>query len=110
MIVFCSKMEFDMINKKFLKTKDEVEVTFECNAPEAASEVAIVADFLGWQPEPMKKVAKSSTFKFKTRLPKDREFQFRYLLDQQEWVNDPHAEQYIANGFGEENCLLTTYQ
>lgn len=59
-----------MINKKFLKTKDEVEVTFECDAPQAASEVAIVADFLGWQPEPMKKVAKSSTFKFKTRLPK----------------------------------------
>ncbi len=47
-----------MINKKFLKTKDEVEVTFECDAPQAASEVAIVADFLGWKPEPMKKVAK----------------------------------------------------
>ncbi|MCX9525709.1 1,4-alpha-glucan branching protein, partial [Vibrio cholerae] len=25
-----------MINKKFLKTKDEVEVTFECDAPQAA--------------------------------------------------------------------------
>lgn len=44
-----------MINKKFLKTKDEVEITFECDAPQAASEVAIVADFLDWQPEPMKK-------------------------------------------------------
>ncbi len=55
-------------------------------------------------------MAKSFTFKFKTRLPKDREFQFRYLLDKQDWVNDPNADQYSANGFGEENCLLTTHQ
>ncbi|PSD41980.1 1,4-alpha-glucan branching protein, partial [Vibrio sp. V02_P2A34T13] len=40
----------------------------------------------------------------------DAEFQFRYLLDDQQWVNDPSADQYIANGFGEENSLVTTYQ
>jgi 1,4-alpha-glucan branching enzyme len=103
-------MEFVMINKRFFKTKEEVEVTFEVDAPDTADNVAIVADFLDWQPEPMKKVAKSNSFKFKTRLPKDAEFQFRYLLDNQQWVNDPSADQYIANGFGEENSLVTTYQ
>ncbi|ADT89275.1 isoamylase early set domain-containing protein [Vibrio sp. Vb2880] len=99
-----------MIIKRFFKTKDEVEVTFELDVPPQASKVEIVADFLNWQPEPMKKVAKSSTFKFKTRLPKDAEFQFRYLLDAQEWVNDSHADQYIPNGFGEDNCLVKTSQ
>jgi len=99
-----------MINKRFFKTKDEVEVTFELDAPDVASNVAIVADFLDWQPQPMKKVPKSSTFKFKTRLPKDCSYQFRYLLDEEQWVNDPQADQYIPNGFGEDNCLVSTHQ
>ena len=42
-----------MINKRFFKTKDEVEVTFELEAQEANS-VSIVADFLDWKATPMK--------------------------------------------------------
>lgn len=98
-----------MISKKFFKTKDEVEVTFEVELPKDSSNVSIVADFLDWTPEPMKKVAKSSIYKFKTRLPKDSEFQFRYLLDEQTWMNDPNADKFIPNGLGEDNSLITTY-
>ncbi len=97
-----------MINKRFFKTKDEVEVTFELEL-EAPSKVSIVADFLDWTPEPMKKMAKSPVYKFKTRLPKGGEFQFRYLLEDGTWMNDPSADQYISNGLGEENSLVTTY-
>jgi 1,4-alpha-glucan branching enzyme len=99
-----------MINKKFFKTKDEVEVTFEVEAPDNASNVAIVADFLDWNPEPMKRTAKTSFYKFKTRLPKNGEFQFRYLLDGREWLNDPKADQYVPNGLGEDNSLISTHQ
>ncbi|SIO95856.1 isoamylase early set domain-containing protein [Vibrio spartinae] len=99
-----------MISKRFFKTKNEVEVTFELDIPETASHVAIVADFLDWKPEPMKKVAKSSTYKYKARLPKDQEYQFRYLLEETQWMNDPNAEQYIPNGYGEDNCLVSTHQ
>lgn len=98
-----------MINKRFFKTKEEVEVTFELELPDASSNVSIVADFLDWEPAPMKKMAKTSVYKFKTRLPKDGEFQFRYLLDDQTWMNDPAADKYIANGLGEDNSLVTTY-
>ena len=55
-----------MINKRFFKTKDEVEVTFELEAQEANS-VSIVADFLDWEATPMKKLAKGKVFKFKVR-------------------------------------------
>lgn len=99
-----------MINKHFFKTKNEVEVTFELEAPDASSNVAIVADFLGWQPQPMKKVAKGNTYKFKTRLPKNSEFQFRYLLNDHQWINDPSADRFIPNDFGDDNCLISTYQ
>jgi 1,4-alpha-glucan branching enzyme len=99
-----------MINKKFFKTKDEVEVTFEVEVPAEYSNVAIVADFLNWNPEPMKRAAKTSIYKFKTRLPKNGEFQFRYLLDGCAWFNDPQADQYIPNSFGDDNSLISTYQ
>ncbi|NAZ52225.1 1,4-alpha-glucan branching protein [Vibrio toranzoniae] len=96
-----------MISKRFFKTKDEVEVTFELEAQEANS-VSIVADFLDWTATPMKKMSKGKVYKFKTRLPKDGEFQFRYLVDGQQWVNDVNADRYIPNEFGEDNCLVST--
>ncbi|MDN3616503.1 MAG: isoamylase early set domain-containing protein [Vibrio gallaecicus] len=98
-----------MINKRFFKTKDEVEVTFELEAQEATS-VSIVADFLDWKETPMKKLAKGKVYKFKARLPRDEQFQFRYLVNGQQWVNDANADSYIQNGFGEDNCLVTTGQ
>ncbi|HAS64457.1 MAG TPA: 1,4-alpha-glucan branching protein [Vibrio sp.] len=98
-----------MINKRFFKTKDEVEVTFELPQEHVNSSVALVADFLDWQPTVMKKVAKSKSFKFKTRLPKDQQFEFRYLVDNERWINDPTADQYKPNGFGEDNSLVNTY-
>ena len=85
-----------MISKRFFKTKNEVEITFEVEASQDSTSVALVADFLDWQPQPMKRVAKSNIYKFKTRLPKDGVFQFRYLLNEQQWVNDPDADGYAA--------------
>ncbi|GAA5645847.1 MULTISPECIES: isoamylase early set domain-containing protein [Vibrio] len=98
-----------MINKRFFKTKDEVEVTFELPQELAGDSVALVADFLQWQPIEMTRVAKSKCYKYKTRLPKDGEFEFRYLIDNERWVNDPHADNYKPNGFGEDNSTVVTY-
>ncbi|MGD8110893.1 isoamylase early set domain-containing protein [Vibrio sp. TRT 21S02] len=99
-----------MINKRFFKTKNEVEVTFELPQEQASQSVALVADFLDWQPAEMKKVAKSKTYKFKTRLPKDSHFEFRYLIDNEKWINDPNADRFTPNGFGEDNGLISTFR
>ncbi len=99
-----------MINKRFFKTKNEVEVTFELPVEQAHQSVALVADFLDWQPAEMKRVVKSKTYKFKTRLPKDSQFEFRYLIDNEKWINDPNADRFTPNGFGEDNGLVSTYR
>lgn len=99
-----------MINKRYFKTKDEVEVTFELPASAVEKSVAIVADFLDWQPTEMKKVARTKSYRFKTRLPKDGQFEFRYLVDDKKWVNDPQADTFKPNVFGEDNGLVSTYQ
>lgn len=98
-----------MLKKRFFKTKDEVEVTFELDKEQRES-VKIAGDFNNWQPEPMKLVKSSGQFKFKARLPKEQNIEFRYLLDEAEWQNDPHADGYVANGFGSDNSVVCTSQ
>lgn len=98
-----------MLKKKFFKTNDDCEVTFEYNAPEA-EEVALVLDFNDWEPLPMKKAQKAgSPFRLKVRLPKEQEFQFRYYVDQNLWVNDRAADAYWANEYGESNSVVKTF-
>ncbi|MCL9774164.1 isoamylase early set domain-containing protein [Vibrio methylphosphonaticus] len=96
-----------MINKRFFKTKDEVEVTFELDGANVDS-VVLMAEFHDWQPIQMKKVAKTKSFKYRTRLPKDAEYQFRYLVNETEWVNDAEADHYVPNGFGADNGIVKT--
>ncbi|CAE6946280.1 isoamylase early set domain-containing protein [Vibrio sp. B1FLJ16] len=96
-----------MLKKRFFKTKNEVEVTFELDKEQRES-IQIAGDFNNWQPEPMKLVKGSGQFKFKTRLPKEQNIEFRYLLDEAEWENDPQADSYVPNGFGSDNSVVCT--
>lgn len=96
-----------MLSKRFFKTKDETEVTFEFQHQDA-SDVQIVAEFTDWQPVPMKLNKKERVFKFKQRLPIDKQFHFRYLIDGEIWENDHQADAYIPNTFGTDNSVVDT--
>ncbi|WED20683.1 isoamylase early set domain-containing protein [Vibrio sp. JC009] len=96
-----------MIKKRFFKTKDEVEVTFEWPQGEESS-VAIAGDFNDWTAQPMKLNKKAKAFTFKTRLPKNENFQFRYCIDEDSWENDPVADGYVSNQYGSDNSLIST--
>jgi 1,4-alpha-glucan branching enzyme len=94
-----------MLKKKYFKTKDECEVTFELESAEADA-VALVSEANGWEPVKMKKRRKDGIYYTKVRLPKESQFQFRYLVDGQSWVNDSAADAYVANEFGGENSVV----
>jgi 1,4-alpha-glucan branching enzyme len=96
-----------MLTKKFFKTKDEIEVTFEFNRSDVTS-AELVADFNDWQAIEMKFNKKTQSFKTKVRLPKNGAFHFRYLLNKTEWENDYKADQYLPNEFGSENSVINT--
>jgi 1,4-alpha-glucan branching enzyme len=97
-----------MITKKFFKTLDECDVTFEYYN-EGASDVAIAGDFNNWEPTPMKKANKAdSPYRLKVRMPKDGEYQFRYYVDGSYWANDDAADAYWPNEFGETNSVVRT--
>ena len=68
-----------MLKKKYIKTKDEYEVTFEFDA-NGAKEVFLVGEFANWEPIQMKKgKSKNAAFKTKVRLPKDQKFQPQFI-------------------------------
>ena len=96
-----------MLKKKYFKTKDECEVTFEFEH-DAAQSVALVSEANGWQPVEMSKRRKDGIYYTKVRLPKQGQLQFRYLVDGQTWINDSAADAYVANEFGGENSVVVT--
>ena len=95
-----------MLKKRFFKTKTECEVAFELS-PEGAQRVELVCEVNAWEPVAMKK-NRQGAFRTKLRFPKEGRFQFRYLVDQNSWVNDEEADGYQANEFGGLNGILDT--
>jgi len=95
-----------MLKKRFFKTKDECEVTFELPA-DGADQAELVCEINGWKPVRMKQ-AKKGPFRTKMRFPKDARFEFRYLVDGERWINDEDADEYAANGMGDANGVLDT--
>ena len=95
-----------MLKKKFFKTKDECEIIFELDVEDAES-VALVGEFNDWQPVAMKQT-KSGPFTAKMRLPKEGQYQFRYLVDEQSWQNDEAADAYWTNEYGSNNSVVST--
>ena len=95
-----------MLKKKYFKTKDVCEVTFEHQVE--AQEVALVSESNEWQPIEMKKRRKDGVFYAKMRLPNDSQFQYRYLLNNQTWSNDAAADAYVPNEYGSENSVVNT--
>ena len=99
-----------MIKKQFLKTKPVCKTTFTLPveaAPEANS-VKLVGDFNNWNESKgiVMKKQKNGIFKTTLELESGKEYQFRYLIDDQAWENDWQADKYIASPFGEENSVV----
>lgn len=94
-----------MLKKKYIKTKDEYEVTFEL--PTEAAEVTLVCEANNWEPVAMKKG--KGKFTAKLRLPANGSYQYRYLVDNSEWVNDEAADKYVPNEHGTTNSVVETF-
>ena len=92
------------IRKQFLKSRPVCKVTFKIpeSAANAASTAHVVGEFNNWSPSatPMKRL-KNGAFSTTLELKKGRSYQFRYLLGQSHWDNDPDADDYFPTPFGD---------
>ncbi|MFO7664430.1 MAG: isoamylase early set domain-containing protein [Chloroflexota bacterium] len=97
-----------MLKKRYFKTKDEYEVTFELpELPNEAKEAVLVCEANGWEPIAMKK--SKGAFTVKMRMPANGRYQYRYLINNSEWVNDDAADAYEPNEHGTQNSVVETF-
>lgn len=97
-----------MLKKSYSKTGAVCRVTFKYANEEQAESAVVAGEFNGWslQQTPMKKL-KDNSFSATLSLPAGQIFRFRYVLDGGVWVNDPEADGYAPNEYGEANSVLT---
>ena len=67
-----------------------------------AQSVCVAGDFNNWNiyANPLKR-RKDGSFSLTIELVRDREYQFRYLIDDMYWENDWAADKYMASTFGD---------
>jgi 1,4-alpha-glucan branching enzyme len=99
------------LKKQVLKSKPVCKVTFRFSKDmlEGAENVNIVGDFNNWDTNSheMKKL-KTGEFTSLIELEQGRSYEFRYLVNGNEWYNDEAADRYVGNAFGAENCVVET--
>ncbi len=100
------------IKKQFLKSKPVCKVTFSLNSEEVADakKVQLVGDFNEWNVKKaidLKKF-KNGTFKTTLDLDTEKEYQFKYLIDNERWENDGEADKYVNNGVSAEDNFVIT--
>ena len=102
-----------MLKKKFLKTKCKVTFVLPEAIAADAESAHLAGDFNEWNETDTaleKKTPKSGTrFEVTLDLELNREYQFRYLVNGDEWHNDWHADRYVPNPFSGDNSVVSTH-
>jgi len=100
------------LKKTFSSDGKKCTVVFTVN-PEAAcgaEKVYLAGDFNSWDATslPMKK-APDGSFSVKKQLETNKEYQFRYVLDGNTWINDWKADKYVRSELAnDDNSVVDT--
>lgn len=98
-----------MLSKRRIKKDNIVKVTFV--APEGDTSdtdlVEIAGDFTNWEPTTMKRRPQGD-WRATFDLEPEREYEFRYRVGGERWVNDPEADGQRDNPFGDQNSVVQT--
>ena len=91
--------------------QDLVPVTFVFPAVAGAHSVSLAGEFNGWSIDqhPMDRQPDDS-FSITIELHAGRRYQYRYLVDGEEWENDWSADAYVPNEYGGNNSQLDLTQ
>ena len=100
------------IQKKYLRNGTQCEVVFRFpgSAATGAKSIAVVGDFNNWNASahPMAKLKKGD-YVACLKLEPGKEYQFRYLIDDERWENDFSADKYVKSPYGDsDNSVVVT--
>jgi 1,4-alpha-glucan branching enzyme len=92
------------IKKEYLEGGKLCKVTFRLPrvAARGAKNVCIVGDFNDWNTDanPMKKL-KNGDYEISLKFEPEKQYQFRYLIDDSKWENDWNADRYVKSPLGD---------
>ena len=72
-----------------------------------ADALSLFGDFNNWDTNALEmKKLKTGEFTCLIELEKGKTYEFRYLVNGKDWVNDLEADSYVSNKFGVENCVV----
>jgi hypothetical protein len=100
-----------VITRKRRCANDKVEVVLELDRPDAYR-VLLYCDAHDWEPIEMqrplmRRAGRRGPFRARVLLPPDEQAEFRYLVDDNVWVDDPQADGYSPNPFGSLNSVVS---
>ena len=94
-----------MVLKTYFKTKDYCKVKFVCS-PENAETVEILGLNSDWENSIIMKKKKDGSFSCEVTLPKNTQHEFKYLVNETAWINDPEADAQQLNEYGSNNSVV----
>jgi hypothetical protein len=94
-----------MVLKTYYKTKDYCKVKFSFKV-ENAETVEILGLNSDWQTSITMSKKKDGSFSADVTLPKDSKHEFKYRVNETEWLNEPEADGHIPNEYGGSNSVI----
>ena len=94
-----------MVQKTYFKTKDYCKVKFSFKV-ENAETIEILGLNSDWENSVLMSKKKDGSFSCDVSLPKDSKHEFKYLINSNEWVNEPEADSVNMNEFGGTNSVI----
>ena len=95
-----------MIQKTYFKTKDYCKVKFSFTV-ENAETIEILGLNSDWEKSIVMSKKKDGSFSAEVSLAKDSQHEFKYRVNETEWINDPAADSQSANIYGGSNSVIT---
>jgi 1,4-alpha-glucan branching enzyme len=98
-----------MLKKRYLSKDTVCKVTFILPSEIKARSAFVVGEFNNWNKDanPMEQ-GPDGVWKAEVKLDAGYEFQFRYLVNGNEWHNDWEADKYVMHPYGGENSVVVT--
>lgn len=100
-----------MIKKVSKRSSDKVKVTFVLPDDHPhGDDVYVVGDFNDWSADENRFVRRSNkTYSTNVMLDEGERYAFRYFSEENDqWVNEEDADDYVTNEYGESNCIVAT--
>lgn len=99
-----------MLRKEPSSKPNKVLVTFEFPSAPWVKRVHLVGDFNNWdeQATPMVHRPREKVWQVRLELDRGARYEFRYLVNDSEWLNDWHADEYVPNIHGSDNSVVRT--